>query len=499
LTKQLWAHFASGTQAIQQLHGGYWESNPKFFVDDSEHPYSTPADKPYYWIRGRQVGGRSLTWGGVTLRFSDYEFEASRRDGVGACWPIGTKDLAPHYGMLERLLGSHGARDGIGALPDGEYVGARQMTPGEAFFQQALERTRAAPRVIISRGIRARRRPEKSEEHSRLSSTATSLAAAQRTGNLTLQPDAVVASVTVDLGTGRATGVEYVDRKTRQVRSARARIVFLCASALESVRLLMNSKSGRHPEGIGASSGVLGRYLMDHIVSNAFFTLPEVPDDARTTYDLTGADSIIVPRWVNLDDTREAYLRGFGMWGAIQRLPVPGGLRKRKGVAFGFLCGMGEALPSGENHMTIDPDLKDAWGIPAPHISCAWTENDLKVARAIQQAQREMVETAGGEMSKFTELVHTPLIGRFMKRVDREWERTTPGLFVHEVGGARMGTDPRDSVTNPYCQVWDSPNVFVTDGACWVSSGWQNPTLTEMAITARAAEHAVAELKRRNL
>jgi choline dehydrogenase-like flavoprotein len=259
----------------------------------------------------------------------------------------------------------------------------------------------------------------------------------------------------------------------------------------------MGSRSATRPDGIGASSGVLGKYLMDHIVGNVCFSLPDVKDQGG--FDLTGADSIVIPRYQNLADAREPYLRGFGLWGGVQRLPVPGLLRRKPGVAFGFLCAMAEALPEESNQMSLDPTRADVFGLPVPHISCAWTDNDLKLHEAAHRAAVEIVEAAGGVVAGFQDLVRTPFIHNFMADMQKEWQRTTPGLFVHEVGGARMGTSPEGSVVNPFCQCWEAPNLFVTDGACWVSSGWQNPTLTEMAITARACAHAVDELNRMNL
>jgi choline dehydrogenase-like flavoprotein len=211
---------------------------------------------------------------------------------------------------------------------------------------------------------------------------------------------------------------------------------------------------------------------------------------------LLGSDSIIIPRYQNLAGSKESYLRGFGIWGGVQRLPFPSVLRKKRGVAFGFLCAMAEALPHGDNRVTLDENVKDAWGLPAAHISCSWTDNDLRVSQAATAAATEMASAAGGIVAPLTDLVHTPLIGDFMKGMQNEWSPTTPGLFVHEVGGARMGTSPKGSVVNAFCQAWEAKNVFVTDGACWVSSGWQNPTLTEMAITARACAYAVDQLKR---
>lgn len=497
--RRLFRHFFSKRQKVQELHPGYWQVNPDLFVDDVENPYTTPEDRPYRWIRGRHLGGRSLTWGGVTLRLSDYEFHAARRDGWGVDWPLGHADLAPHYEMLERFFGAHGSCEGLDQLPDGAFLEPRPFSPGELKFKEHVEKVFPDRHIIISRGIRAGRNPEKGEDFSRLSSPGTSLRAALATGKCTVRADAAVARLTFDKRTGTPNGVEYVDCGSKAVQHVYGRVVFLCASTLETLRIMMCSKGPAHPDGIGASSGVLGRYLMDHIVSNIYFSMPDVRDDGSSGFQLLGSDSILIPRWQNLEEKREPFMRGFGLWGGIQRLPFPPMLQKKRGTACGFLSAMGEAVPEEGNFMKLDPDVKDSWGLPVPHISCAWTENDRALAKVAREATIELVALAGGIVAPLTDLVHTPLITGFMKHMEAEWTPTTPGLFVHEVGGARMGATPDGSVVNPFCQCWDAKNVFVTDGACWVSSGWQNPTLTEMAITARACEHAVSELKKMSL
>ena len=492
--RQLYRHLVSHRQDVQKSHPTWWATNPDFFVDDVDNPYSTPADKPFRWIRTRRVGGRSLVWDAVTPRFSDFDFKAASRDGFGPDWPIGHADLAPHYSELERFLGVHGSREGLPQLPDGEFVDARPMTPAERIFKERVERVFPERRVIISRGLFARRPPDRGEALSRISSPATTLRAAGETGRLTLRSGAVVAHVLVNPDGRRARGVEFVDATTGRTEVARGRLVFLCASTLESVRILLNSRSAAHPEGIGASSGMLGRHVMDHSAGNVYFYLPDVPDTGGP-FELLGSDSILIPRYQNLGSTREPYLRGFGLWGGIQRLPVPNFLRKHKKVAFGFLCARSETLPHRDNRIEIDPALKDAWGIPAAHIVCEWKDEDLALARAARAAAREIVEAGGGRCAELTELFHTPFVTGHIRKMQKEWTLSTPGMFVHEVGGARMGTDPRSSVLDPSCRSWEVGNLYVTDGACWPTSGWQNPTLTEMAVTARACELAVEELR----
>jgi choline dehydrogenase-like flavoprotein len=492
--QRVYRHFVSRRQCVQERHPTYWTANPNFFVDDSDNPYTTPADRPFTWIRGRMLGGRTLTWDGVSPRFSDYEFGAARQDGIGPDWPIRHADLAPHYSALERLLGVHGSNDKLAELPDGDYLLPRPMTPGELVFKERVERAFHGERkVLISRGIRAGRQPGRGQQYSSLTSPGTTLAEAERTGLLTIRTDAIVSRLLVEADGTRVSSVEFVDRLTHKTEEVRGRLTFLNASALESVRILLNSRSPAHPEGIGAASGVLGKYVMDHVAGNIFFVMPDISNSE--TYELLGSDSILIPRYQNLGCVKERYPRGFGFWGGIQRLSVPQPWRKKRGVALGFLCARAEVLPDADNRIELDPVVRDAWGIPAAHIACEWKAPDLLAAAAARLAAIEMIEAAGGQVAELTDLVRTPIIGEFLKSLQKGWYRTDPGLFVHEVGGARMGSSPKDSVLDPYARCWDVKNLFVTDGACWPTVGWQNPTLTQMAIASRAAEHAVSELR----
>jgi choline dehydrogenase-like flavoprotein len=492
--RTLYRHFVSGRQDVQKAHPTYWATHPDFFVDDRDNPYTTPEGKPFRWIRTRRVGGRSLIWDAVTPRFSDFDFKAAARDGYGPEWPITHADLAPYYADLERFLGVHGSRAGLAQMPDGEFLDARPMTPAEAVFKERVERQFGDRKVLISRGLHGGRNPAPGQLAPKISSTATTLRAADATGRLTLRPNSIVSRILVEQDGRRATGVELIDAVTGEIEEVSARVVFLCASTIESLRILMNSQSSAHPRGIGASSGVLGHYLMDHSAGNVYFVMPDVRDDG-IKYDLFGSDSIMIPRYQNLGSKREEYLRGFGIWGGIQRLPVPGFLRKNPEVPFGFLCGRSETLPHFDNRVELDPDVKDKWGLPAAHIVCEWKEGDLALAAAARRETQEVVEAAGGKVVGVTDVFHTPFVGSHIQRMQKEWKLSTPGMFVHEVGGARMGSDPSTSVLDPYCRAWDTPNVYVTDGACWPTSGWQNPTLTEMAVTGRAADHAVRELR----
>lgn len=483
------ARFAgSSRQRVQSLHPTFWDSDPGVFVDDVDCPYSTPADKPFQWIRCRTLGGRTLAWDGVTPRMSDYELSAAERDGVGIDWPLRHADLDPYYRMLECYLGVHGDRDGLPQVPDGAFHASRPLTAAERTFKKRVESELPDRRVIVSRGLDAGREPRAGERWP-LSNVHTTLRDAADTGRATIRTGAVVSRVLTDPMSDRATGVELVDTASGALDVAHAPVIFLCASTLESVRLLLNSRTRAHPDGLGASSGVLGHYVMDHIAGNLFFQLPDVRPSSRT-HRLLGSRAFMVPRYRNLDRQDAPYLRGFGMWGAIDRLAFPSVVREFAGEAFGFINTRGEVLPRFENRVEIDPDLEDRWGIPCVRIHCAWGDNDLAVAEAARREAEEMIVAAGGEVRALSRWIRGPLGHPVLDRLESEWRTSTPGLFVHELGGARMGRSPDDSVVDPTGALWDVPNLYVTDGACWPSSGWQNPTLTQMAITARAVDQA---------
>lgn len=482
-------HVFTRRQTVQSRHATYWATNPDFFVDDVENPYSVPRDKPFYWVRGRVQGGRTLIWDGVTPRLSDYEFRAASRDGVGIDWPIGHADLAPYYARLERYFGVHGHRDGLRALPDGAFVGEKALTPVEGIFKRRVHEELPERHIIVSRGLDAGRTPTKRREHSPLSNLSTTLRDALRTGKSELRTESVASRILLNREGTRAVGVEYVDAASGAFEAAYAPMVFVCASTIESVRLLLNSATNRHPNGLGGASGHLGRYLMDHIATNVYFQLPDLAP-SKHRHPLRGSDAFMVPRYANLDRDDSDHLRGFGMWGGIERVFLPRLLRRLPGEALGFLCARGEVLPHRDNRVVLDPTLTDAWNIPSVRIECEWKDNDRRLARAARRAAIEMIEAAGGEVADIGEWLH-PIAGAAVSRVEREWRLSTPGLFAHELGGARMGRTREESVVDGGCAVWDVPNVYVTDGACWPSSGWQNPTLTEMAITARAVDLAL--------
>ncbi len=308
---------------------------------------------------------------------------------------------------------------------------------------------------------------------------------------MSLRTNAVVSRILVADDGRSVTGVEVIDARTKQVEQVRASVVFLCASTLESVRILLNSKSKHHRQGLGGNSDCLGRYVMDHSAGNVYFSLPSVRGYGAD-YEFSGCASVMIPRWQNLGRQTEPYLRGFGIWGGIQRMPVPNPLLRDRRAAFGFLCARAEVLPHRDNRVLLHPTRRDTHGIPILHIECEWKPEDMRIASAARRDTEEMVRAAGGVPGMVTDHFYTPLVRGFLEKMQREWRLSTPGMFVHELGGARMGARPEESVLDPNCQVWGVENLYVTDGSCWPTSGWQNPTLTEMAITSRAVSHAVS-------
>ncbi|MGA1131136.1 MAG: GMC oxidoreductase [Prochlorotrichaceae cyanobacterium] len=473
----------SQRQSYQALHPGYWKANPRLFVNEQENPYSTPQDRPFYWIRGRQVGGRSLTWGGITLRLSDYEFKAAKADGYGEPWPLSHQELAPYYAQLERFFQVQGNRDGLPQLPDGEYAAIPHLTPAEAYLQSQVRQMGSDRQLIVSRGFALHRQKGVWPRSSSLGST---LQAALSTGKVTIQADAVVSHLIFNPKTRQAEGVEYVHRQEKTLHGVKAKLVVLCASTIESVRILLHSTEHYQPGGFVNASGLLGRNLMDHVSTMQFFSLPQFRQPSPV-FDLSGCDSFFIPRFSNLAGTTEDFLRGYGIWGGIQRVDIPPLLSQVGNEAIGFLVGCGEVLPQLDNHVSLSRDRVDAWGIPVAHIDFTWRDNEQRMLAHMQGQIQALIHQMGGRALHLSELLRAPLMGGILNRIEeRSMTAARPGYYIHEVGGAPMGTSPDNSVVNALNQCWEAPNVLVVDGACWPSSGWQNPTLTEMAITARA-------------
>ena len=482
------ARYTSGRQRMQGFHPAYWGTGPDLWVDDIAQPITTPPGFPFNWIRSNQVGGRTWLWGGVCLRLSDYDMKEQTREGFGFDWPISYDDLAPAYDRIELSLGIHGSSEGLPQLPDGRFLDAHPLTTAERRLKEAVERTWPDRRVIHSRGIDGTEPPPAGQRWNRLSSCGSSLADAIRTGRTTLQPCSLVTHLIPGTG-GKAKGVRYIDTKSGEQREATAPLIVLCASAISSVLILLHT-AAENPGGSLADVPALGHYLMDHTCTASMASFRNVPYHAP--YPRTGAGGFFIPRYQNLDSKSAAFRGGFGIWGAVQRKGFSGLPGSR--TALGFIVAHGDMEPRFENRVELGKG-KDAWGLPIPHIDCRYSGNDLAMREVMKESIVEIVDKAGGKARPLLAVFDFPGPGRIAARLEAGWKEPPPGSYSHELGGARMGTDPKTSVVDPSNRCWAMPNVLVTDGACWPSGGWQNPAHTIMAVTVRACELAVRSMK----
>lgn len=489
------------SRPIQKQCYACMEYNYDWFVDDFENPYSTPPDKPFSWQRLRIVGGRTLVWGRQSYRLSDLDLKAKSHDGYGQDWPFSYNDLAPYYDIVEDYVGISGAAEQNEALPDGHFLPPMKMSCGETHFREVIGKRFGRTVTIGRTAILTKNHNGRLACHycgpcergcstfSYFSSPFTTVKDALKTGKCTLLTNAVAAHVDMDRGSNRASGVTFVDGRTRQTKSIRGKAVILCAQALESTRILLNSATAGHEDGLGNSSGLLGRGLMDHSTgAGASGELTQFDERPSPYSGPHRANGIYVIRFRNVSKgpQEKNFIRGYGFQGGAVpgfdfRAPGFGADYKRavKQGVYGISLGaFGECLARNENFISIDPNLKDTWGIPALHISMTYGENEKALQEDAAATAAEMLEAAGAKNIRVKSSV------------------AEPGMAIHELGTARMGADPKTSVTDSYCQLHDVKNVFAMDGACFVSSGCQNPTLSMMAITVRACDHLVERFKR---
>lgn len=477
------------------------EGTQHFFVKDDEHPYKQV--KPFHWIRGYQVGGKSLLWARWTQRWSDLDFEANAREGIAIDWPIRYKDIAPWYSYVEKFAGISGNRDGISHLPDGEFQPPMEMNCLEKHFKASIEKNYANRRLITSRTANLTKPlPGRAACQYRslcsrgcpfgayFSSNSSTLPAAMATGNMSLHAHAVVHSILFDDKTQKAIGVKVIDAHSKEMTEYYAKIIFVNAGTINTTLLLKNSTSSRFPNGLGNDSGVLGHYLMDH---NYRASLGGVYEGFQDQYYFGRKPTgVYLPRFRNVgDDKQEKFLRGYAFAAGGSRRtgrdsiePLGAAYKEaltKPGQWDLWMTGMGECLPYEENKVTLSENEKDEWGMPLIEIDFEFKANELNMLSDILSSGAEMLEKAGF---------------KYIEAYDNE---QPPGLGIHEMGTARMGRDPKTSVLNAHNQVWGANNVFVTDGACMTSNACQNPSLTYMALTARAADYAVNELKSRNI
>ena len=481
-------------------------ASAQWFVNDLEHPYN--ETKRFDWMRGYHVGGRSLQWGRHSYRFSEIDFTANVREGIAVDWPVRYKDIAPWYDKVESYIGVTGEKLGLAQLPDGQFEPMMELNCLEQHVREKVAEN-FDDRVITGGRIahinsdtyfEGRLRCQFRDRCIRgcpfgayFSSLSSTLPAAERTGNMTLRPDSIVHEVMYDPNTKRATGVKVIDRETKETFEFKAKVIFLCASAIASTSILMQSKSDRFPNGMGNDSDQLGRNIMDHHLGVGASGKFDGFDDKY--YKGRRPGGIYLPRFRNLGGAtnRKEYKRGFGYQGGASRKNwedtiaemafgknLKEALLKPGSWTFG-MGGFGEVLPYEDNKMTLDFDKLDGWGLPTVTFDAEFKENEWEMRKDMKNSAVEMLEKAG------------------LRDVEPYDEPGALGLGIHEMGTARMGRNPKTSVLNGYNQVHDVLNVYVTDGAFMTSASCVNPSLTYMAFTARAANHAAQELKKGNL
>ncbi|MEM7381726.1 MAG: GMC family oxidoreductase, partial [Bacteroidota bacterium] len=490
---------------LKQARTGYTVKAPHnfWFVDDLEHPYN--ETKRFDWMRGYHVGGRSIMWGRHSYRWSDLDFEANRRDGISVDWPVRYKDISPWYDKVESYIGVAGELLGLPQLPDGQFEPMMDLNCVEQHFRDKVAENFGG-RVVTAGRVAHINSNKQFEGRTRcqfrnrcirgcpfgayFSSNSSTLPAAERTGNMTLRPDSIVHEIIYDPDTKKATGVKVIDRVTKEAHEFKAKVIFLCASAIASTSILMQSKSDRFPDGMGNDSDQLGRNIMDHHLKVGASGKYDGFDDKY--YKGRKPNGIYIPRFRNIggDSKTKDFIRGYGYQGGAQRgnwqetiaeisygKDLKDAILKPGGWTFG-MGGFGEVLPYEENRMTLDYDKKDGWGLPTVTFDAELQENEWNMRKDMKQQAVEMMEKSG------------------FRDVEPFDDPGALGLGIHEMGTARMGRNPKTSVLNGYNQVHAVKNVYVTDGAFMTSAACVNPSLTYMAFTARAANHAAEQLKK---
>lgn len=479
-------------------------SNKHFWVKDDEHPYSVEPGTDYDWLRGYHLGGRSVTWGRQSYRMSDIDFDANKKEGVGIDWPVRYDEIKPWYDHVERFAGIAGANEGLEQLPDGVFQPPFALTDAELAFKDRVERQFPGRKVINARVAHITDPTEEQIVLGRapcqvrnlcsrgctfkayFSSLNATLPAAERTGNCTIKTDAIVTSLNHDAQTGKVTGVNVIDQNTKERTTYSAKLIFLNASAIASAMILLNSATEGAANGLANRSGQVGRNLMDHVSASGASGLMSGFDHLTIFGRRPGG--IYIPRYANITEHDKPYSRGFGYQGGAG--PINLSLANQPGIGAEFksrhqapgpwrirIYAFGEILPNPDNRVTLHPTKKDRWGQPIAHFDCRMGKNEQVMMDAAREDAIAMLEAAGCTN------IEAP------KR-----DLTLPGNRIHEMGSARMGHDPETSVLNKWCQAHDVPNLFITDGSFMTSAGCQNPSLSYMAFSARAAHYAADKL-----
>lgn len=482
--------------SIQNRHWSFREDNKHFYINDQENPYD--ETKRFDWIRGDIVGGRSLLWSRACYRWSDLDFEANAKEGIAIDWPIRYKDIARWYDYVESFIGVSGQRDGIPQLPDGVFQPPFEMNCVEKVFKKKIENHYSDRKVIIGRTanltqpVKGRGQCQARDLCHRgcpygayFSTNASTLPAAFATGNLTLRPNSLVNKVHYDEQKQKATGVEIIDTETNETIEFHARLIFLNAATVGTAFILLNSTSSRFPNGLGNGSDQIGRNLMDH--HKGLYASANVEGFEDSYYYGRRPTNIYIPRFRNVKKKEVDFLRGYNFGGGAwrekpmdsnelgealkQAVATPGGWKMS-------LYAFGECLPYADNRITLNPEKKDKWERPILAINCEFKENELKMNREAGETIKELLEVSG------------------FNNINVYNKISFPGGANHEMGIARMGKDPKKSVLNSFNQMHEVKNVFITDGSCMTSSSCVNPSLTYMALTARACDYAVKVMKR---
>jgi choline dehydrogenase-like flavoprotein len=480
-------------------HGYVAPSNQKFYNDDKANPYDYDEGSPFYWIRPGAVGGKSLIWGRWCFRWAPEDFEANKRDGIDGVWPIGYDDVAPWYSYIEKYIGVSGSRENLPYLPDSDFQPPMPMNIAEKWVKQRLEAKFPGRKLINTRlSNMTQDKPDQNRTKCQFrnqcsngcsfgayfSTQAVTLPAARATGKLTLRSDAVVTNLEYDAARKKVTGVRYVDAKTGQAQVVNADLVFLCASAMASTQILMNSRAPGSDKSYFDNSGTLGRYVMDHIFRvGVRGDIPGMEDYIEYGRRPGG---VYVPRFRNIGgEEGVGFKRGYGYQGSARREPakpvgfgasMKEGMRKYGGWKFD-MGAFGECLPYADNRVSLNANKLDRFGMPVMRFDVTFRDNELKMMKDARQQGEMMLREAG------------------LLNVSSSESEHVPGDAIHEMGGARMGADPRKSVLNGWSQAHDASNLYVTDGAQMASVSCVNPSLTFMALTARAADHAVKAMR----
>ncbi|NNC37239.1 MAG: GMC family oxidoreductase [Hyphomonadaceae bacterium] len=493
---------------IQSEVYAFNQNTKQFWVDDNDHPYITPEDQDYKWRRGYHKGGRSIMWGRQSYRMSEIDFEANKKDNIGVDWPVRYDDIKPWYDHVERFAGISGSMEGLDILPDGVFQPPFEFTCAEEVFKEKVEEKFPGRKVIPGRAAHLTAPTQEQMDLGRgkcqsralcergcsfgayFSSVSATLPAAERTGNMTLIADTAVQKLDYNSETGKISGVQTVNTKTKEKKTLSARTVFLNAGTIPTTMILLNSANEHFPNGLANSSGHLGKNLMDHVAcGRGWGIMPGMMDKYHKGRRPNG---FYIPRFRNHTEVGEGFIRGYGYQGRIYR--NSGWSINNPGIGSSYkkanrtpnpwalsLIAFAEILPDERNQITLHPSKTDQWGFPVPVIDAKMRENEVNL---IKQATRDtiaMMDAAGIVMPDADD-PEDPHIN-------------APGNGIHEMGTARMGHDSADSVLNKFNQSWDIPNLFVTDGSFMTSGGCQNPSLTYMAFSARAADHAVKLMK----